>query len=64
MDVLKKERAPRALDVQDTVALSVPALARMGGLVEITEAKKEFAANAAALRAEGECGERLLEFTA
>ena len=54
MDVPKKERAPRALDVQDTVALSVPALARMGGLVEITEAEEEFAANAAALRAEGE----------
>ena len=64
MDVPKKESAPSALDVQYTVALSPPALARMGGLVEITEAEKEFAANAAAIRAEGERGERLLDITA
>ncbi len=52
------------LDVQDSVTLSDPALARTEGLMEITQAEKEYAANAAVIRAEDERGERLLDITA
>ena len=63
-DVPNQAKGQSALDVQDTVSLSDPALARTEGLVELSLAEKEFAANAAVIRAEDERGERLLDITA
>jgi hypothetical protein len=52
------------LDVQDTISLSDPSLARTQGLVELSQAETSFKANAAVVRAADEQSERLLDITA
>ena len=47
-----------------TVSLSDPALARIEGQVELSQASTNFKANAAIIRAKGERSERLLDITA
>lgn len=51
------------LDVQDTISLSDPSLARTEGLVELSQAETSFKANAAVVRAADEQSERLLDIT-
>ncbi|MBG04155.1 MAG: hypothetical protein CMM59_08765 [Rhodospirillaceae bacterium] len=63
-DVPKQAGSNSSLDVQDTVSLSDPALARIEGQVELSQASTNFKANAAVIRAEDERSERLLDITA
>lgn len=63
-DVPKQAKSGSSLDVQDTITLSDPSLARTEGLVELSQAETNFKANAAVIRTEDELSERLLDITA
>ncbi len=63
-DIPKQRNSGGSLDVQDTVILSDPVLARTEGLLELSSSKKIFAANAAVIRGESELGNRLLDIIA
>ena len=63
-DVPKQAQGSGSLDVQDTISLSDPSLARTQGLVELSQAETSFKANAAVVRAADEQSERLLDITA
>ena len=63
-DVPKQAKSGSSLDVQDTISLSDPSLARTEGLIELSQAETSFKANAAVARTEDELSERLLDITA
>lgn len=63
-DVPKQAKSDSSLDVQDTISLSDPSLARTEGLVELSQAETSFKANSAVIRTEDELSERLLDITA
>ena len=59
-DVPKQAKSGSSLDVQDTISLSNPNLARTEGLIELSQAEASCKANAAVIRTEDELSERLL----
>ena len=63
-DVPKQAKSGSSLDVQDTISLSDPSLARTEGLIELSQAETSFQASAAVMRTEDELSERLLDITA
>lgn len=63
-DVPKQAKSGSSLEVQDTVTLSDPGLARTEGLIELSQAESSFKANAAVIRTQDELSERLLDITA
>ena len=63
-DVPKQAKSGNSLDVQDTVTLSDPSVARTEGLIELSQAEASFKANAAVIRTEDELSERLLDISA
>ena len=61
-DVPKQAKSGSSLDVQDTISLSDPSLARTEGLIELSQAETSFQASAAVIRTEDELSERLLGY--
>ncbi|MGB0554911.1 MAG: hypothetical protein ACPGQV_20450 [Alphaproteobacteria bacterium] len=63
-DVPKQAKSGSSRDVQDTISLSNPSLARTEGLAELSQAETSFKANVAVIRTKDELSERLLDITA